>query len=280
VNTFSCLVKELLSKLQTEKFLSESEVSELVGTITKIILFLRNIVLETYVGAQSNHWDIFAQNMDSLSQTMIDILGMRLNLQVQLHDSPRSRMWSCAAFELMWFCTEVQAIDFSQKFIKTCNKLKNCGEHSYSYVQEGKITKKSMAVVDPSIDRSRVTFKLGDAWNLDKRIGEFDVVLCANIIDRIPEPKKCVEQLHKLVKSNGILVFTTPYTWKDEYTWPSKWLGGFTENDKPVTGFSALSQILENHFELINQKDMPLMLREHSRKYFLCIPHGTVWKRK
>jgi len=186
----------------------------------------------------------------------------------------------CAAFELMRFCTEVQAIDFSQKFIETCNKLKTYGEIPYSYIQEGKITKKSMAVVDPSIDRSRVTFKLGDACNLDKRIGEFDVVLCANVIDRVSEPEKCVEQLHKLVKSNGILVFTTPYTWKDEYTWPSKWLGGFTENDKPVTGFSALSQILENHFELIDQKDMPMLLREHSRKYHLCIPHGTVWKRK
>jgi hypothetical protein len=66
----------------------------------------------------------------------------------------------------------------------------------------------------------------------------------------------------------------------ENYTWPSKWIAGFIENDKEVNGFSVLQNILLPHFELVKKENTPMIIREHSRKFQLCIPHATVWKRK
>jgi len=185
-----------------------------------------------------------------------------------------------SAFELARFCHKVVAQDFSHRFVEICNKLKEKGQLPYSYIVEGKISRKAEAVVDPSIPRDRVHFEQGDACNLRSDIGSFDIVLCANLVDRVPDPKKYLDSLPHLVKSNGILVMTTPYTWLENYSWPGKWVAGYMENEKEVTGFAMLQNVLSPSFELVKHENIPMLIREHSRKFQLCIPHATVWKRK
>jgi putative 4-mercaptohistidine N1-methyltranferase len=185
-----------------------------------------------------------------------------------------------SAFELARFCHRVVAQDFSSRFIQICNILKEKGQLPYNYTVEGKITRKAQAVVDSSIPRERCHFEQGDACNLRTDIGRYDTVLCANLVDRVPDPKKFLDSLPGLVKPDGVLVITTPYTWMENYTWSGKWIAGFMENDKEVKGFSVLQNILSPHFELVKKENIPMIIREHSRKFQLCIPHATVWNRK
>ena len=48
----------------------------------------------------------------------------------------------------------------------------------------------------------------------------------ANLIDRLPCPAKCLEQLPGLLPAGGQLIIATPCTWLEEYTPKAKWLGG------------------------------------------------------
>ena len=67
-------------------------------------------------------------------------------------------------------------------------------------------------------DRERVQFSVGDACSLPKDLGQFGMILAANLICRLPEPMKFFNRLKDLVVPAGILIITSPYTWLQQYT--------------------------------------------------------------
>ena len=54
---------------------------------------------------------------------------------------------------------------------------------------EGQLGAMLNAMVDPAIDRSRVSFRQADACSLPAELTDFDAVLLANLLCRLPSPK-------------------------------------------------------------------------------------------
>jgi putative 4-mercaptohistidine N1-methyltranferase len=185
-----------------------------------------------------------------------------------------------ASFELARRCVEVVGIDYSQRFITTAGHLKKNGSFLFAYVEEGELTRPASAVVPANIKRQRVSFECGDATNLRRDLGTFDVVLMANLIDRLKDPKKCLAQLPRLLKPGGQLIITSPYTWLAEYTARKNWLGGFLRGSSRVKTFDALKKILSPDFQLLRRRDLPFLIREHARKFQLGVAEATVWLRR
>jgi putative 4-mercaptohistidine N1-methyltranferase len=180
-----------------------------------------------------------------------------------------------SSFELARRCSEVIGIDYSLSFVSAATKLRDCGELGYSRVDEGARTTPLVARIPAEIDRARVTFERGDAQALRDGLGVFDVILMANLIDRLHAPGRCLEQLAGLLKPGGQLVITSPYTWMEEYTPPAHWLCG--ERGDTLAGLRAE---LEPAFELIETKDLPFLIREHARKFQWSVAQGSVWRRR
>lgn len=86
------------------------------------------------------------------------------------------------------------------------------------------------AIVPEETDTSRVTFRVGDACKLPQNLAPVDAVLAANLICRLPEPQKFLDRLPTLVKKNGVVVLTTPFSWLEAWTKRSMWLGGYDKN--------------------------------------------------
>lgn len=73
---------------------------------------------------------------------------------------------------------------------------------------------------------------------------------------------------------------TTPFTWMEEFTPREVWLGGVVDKDgKPRYSIDGLKKAMFPHFELLHEADMPLLIREHRRKYQLIFTKATVWQR-
>ncbi|MGP8201304.1 MAG: putative 4-mercaptohistidine N1-methyltransferase [Limisphaerales bacterium] len=181
------------------------------------------------------------------------------------------------SFELARHCAQVLGIDFSASFVSVATHLRDNGSFSFNYVEEGELTRPHRAVVPPDIDRKRVNFEQGDAVRLRSGLGQFDVVLLANLIDRVDNPTACLEQMPELVVPGGPLVITSPYTWLAEYTPRENWLGGFIRDGQPVHTFDTLKKILAPHFDLSRRQDLPFVIREHARKYQLGLADATCW---
>jgi len=172
----------------------------------------------------------------------------------------------------------VVGIDYSQAFVDCCDELKARGEKAYERQEEGKIYSRHVAVVDPAIDRSRCTFRQGDACDLPADLGQFDCLLLANLLCRLPDPMLCLARLAGLTRPGGHVVISSPYSWLEQFTDPRFWLGGKEGSD--VRGKDTLKEVLRADFEFVEEDDMPFLIREHARKYQLVYSHCAVFRRR
>ncbi len=184
-----------------------------------------------------------------------------------------------SSFELARHCARVMGIDYSQRFIDAARQLQAQGQLPFAYTEEGELTTEAIAIVPADIERSCVSFEQGDAMSLRSDLGAFEVVLMANLIDRLPEPRRCLTRLPLLVKAGGRLVITSPYTWLEEYTPRNNWLGGFRRDGKLVRTLDTLRSELEPYFTLQSTKDLPFLIREHARKFQWSVAQASIWQR-
>lgn len=52
------------------------------------------------------------------------------------------------------------------------------------------------------------------------------------------------------------------------------------QDGKPVWSADTLELILGEHFELVEEEDVPFLIREHRRKFQWGISHAMVWRRR
>ncbi len=181
-----------------------------------------------------------------------------------------------SAYELTRYVEKVQALDFSHRFIEAANALKPDGTLATQIAVEGEVTADFVATVPAGLRRDAVHFFQGDASALSANLGTFDVVLAANLICRLPDPKPFFDRLPSLVKPGGQLLLTTPFTWLEEFTPKANWIGGTIEK----RSFTALEELLSPHFELSLKRDLPFVIREHARKFQYSVALGSRWIRR
>ena len=185
-----------------------------------------------------------------------------------------------SSFELARHCASVLGIDLSHRFIDAASTLHEAGRLEYQRHDEGELTTTLIASVPSQIDRKRVRFESGDASDLDAQLGAFDVVLLANVIDRLREPRRCLRRLGALVASGGQLIITSPYSWLEEFTPRENWLGGYAAEAGPLITLQGLRAALDDNFQLLTSKDMPFLIREHARKFQWSVAQGSIWRRR
>ena len=202
----------------------------------------------------------------------------------RLPEGARALDLGCAvgrsAFELARGCRRVLGIDYSRNFVTAASELAAHGRLGYKRIDEGRLTTSCEAVVPDGIDRGRVRFEVGDACALRPDLGTFDVVLLANLIDRLPDPSRCLDRLADLVKPGGQLVIASPFTWLEEYTPRDRWLGGYEDGAKRINTASALQDRLSPAFEFQRGMDIPFLIREHARKFQWSVSWAGMWLRR
>ncbi len=188
-----------------------------------------------------------------------------------------------SALEFAQYFDHVDAIDFSARFIQAGVRLQNGNDVLYEIPTEGELTTaQSVSLADLGLmtTAKRVNFMQGDACNLKEIFTDYDLVFAGNLIDRLYEPLMFLESIQHRIRPGGLLILTSPYTWLEEYTPKSKWLGGIREAGEPVSTFDGLMNALSSRFEFKHRKDIPFTIRETSRKHQHSVAEMTVWKKK
>ena len=97
----------------------------------------------------------------------------------------------------------------------------------------------------------------GDACALRADLGDFDLVVAANLVCRLPNARPFLARLAQLVRRGGVLFLTTPFTWMEQFTPKENWLGGYYDAAGcPVDSFATMSALLNEHFTLVAVDDM------------------------
>ncbi|MBT3430509.1 MAG: methyltransferase domain-containing protein [Proteobacteria bacterium] len=101
-------------------------------------------------------------------------------------------------FELSKFCDSVVGIDASKSFITCADLIKASGTASFRLTREGSLGTPAEVQLPADLARDRVTFLQGDAADPPASVGKFDVVILANLLDRLAHPRKMLQKLPEI----------------------------------------------------------------------------------
>jgi len=186
-----------------------------------------------------------------------------------------------SSFHLANSFSRVTGIDFSTAFVNAAIRIRDSNKDvKFSVPVEGTQVRSNITVKNPAgRNRDGVSFQVGDACNLASTAalkGPFDGILMANLLCRLPDARLCLNQLDRLLNKNGVILTVSPFSWLPEYTNQEKWL-----QQGDVCGQDALEEIMKsNGFKMIFKEDMPLLIREHERKYQYIVSSGAAFVRK
>ena len=190
-----------------------------------------------------------------------------------------------SSFELARHAKHVDALDFSARLIVAPSALQKDGLQRYAIQDEGDIVSFKEITLDSlgySDIANRVNFMQGDACNLPEKFDDYDVVFAGNLIDRLYEPQAFLNLIKGRIRSGGLLVITSPYTWLEEFTERDKWLGGFkAQTGENYSTLEGIRDALAPEFEPAGDPvDVPFVIRETKRKYQHSVAELSVWVKK
>lgn len=232
-------------------------------------------------GAVPSEWLNFPQRCASL----VAKWATRLHLPKE-----RALDIGCAvggsSFELSRSYEHVVGVDLSANFIRAAQHMQAKGAVPYFRRDQGELGEECVARAagTGAAMTGQVHFERADACALPLELGGFDACLLANLLCRLPEPTACLERLggpNGLVKPGGLAVVVSPYTWMEEHTPKHTWLGGYkgADGESVYTDATLRATFAKNGFELLDEEDMPLLIREHERKYQLIVSHAMIFRR-
>ena len=186
-----------------------------------------------------------------------------------------------STFELTRWAPEVIGIDLSHRFIAAANRMRETGRIKIRRLEEGELVTQLTRELPRDLRREHCRFEIGDATKLPTELGRFDVVLAANLIDRVKAPRILLRSFAALVNPGGHLILSSPYTWMEEFTPKLAWLGGrYGSAGKRALTLDGIKETLFGAFDLRLTKDLPFLIREHARKFQWSVAQATVWQRK
>ena len=94
-----------------------------------------------------------------------------------------------SSFELSRYCATFSGIDLSESFIQAAGLLQEKGALPFEVLTEGDICDAVDARVPEGLDRGARALPGGRRDELPADLGSFDLVLAANLICRLPEPR-------------------------------------------------------------------------------------------
>ncbi|VGO16068.1 Hercynine oxygenase [Pontiella desulfatans] len=188
------------------------------------------------------------------------------------------------AFELADAFDAVDALDFSARFVQVGARLQRSGRIRYERIEEGDLVslhEHSLKELGLHGEYSNINFMQQDATNMKSEFSGYDLVVAANLIDRLNDPARFLRDIRTRMNPGGVLLIASPYTWLEEFTKKEKWLGGFKRDGEPVTTLDGLHAELDAGFALQGSPlRVPFVIRETKNKHQHTLSEVTVWIRK
>jgi len=188
------------------------------------------------------------------------------------------------SFELAESFAHVDGLDFSTRFVQIGARLQRNGKIRYERAEEGELVsfhERSLKDLDLTGNYDNIDFAQQDALNMKAHYTNYDLVIASNLIDRLREPALFLKEIASRIKSGGILLIASPYTWLEAFTPKENWLGGYKRDGEPISTLDGIHLYLDESFEMIGEpQKVPFVIRETQHKFQHTLSEVTVWKRK
>jgi SAM-dependent methyltransferase len=161
-------------------------------------------------------------------------------------------------------------LDLSRALMRGARVVQRAGVARYATIVEGDlVAEHEVAVSAPA----NAAYLVGDALRLPVPDARFDTVVALNLVDRVPDPRRALDELARVTAPGGTLIVASPFTWLPKFTPKENWLGGFLRNDEPVRGIEAVRTRFGEGFSILEERRLPFYIPHHKRTGQLGVAH-------
>ncbi len=126
---------------------------------------------------------------------------------------------------------------------------------SSKLVEEAKAYEKKIALENCS-------FTIGDAERLGYRDNSFDIVICTEVLEHLPNPKKALNEIHRVSKLGGITIVTTPNRENTLKKISGKWMIQKVESDCQKANSYQKEDGSFGHISVLSSKELIELSKE------------------
>ena len=179
----------------------------------------------------------------------------------------------------------VMGIDHDAAAVDLAREIHRSRVASFLLPADGILTESVTVQLPPPREGSQVEFRTADPMCLPAELHGFDLVVLNDVLDTVSSPNSILGRLggsRGLVKSGGMLVVASAFQWSANTTPKSLWLGGYIDNTlgQPVASSLALTSRLQDEFELVQTRRMPLLWNESATDIRGKLLEVAVYQRK
>jgi len=123
----------------------------------------------------------------------------------------------------------------------------------------------------------------------DAQYTDFDLIVASNLIDRLSNPLLFLKTIHQRINMNGIFLLCDPYSWDIQHTPKMNWIGGKINetNHEPIYSEDEVRRVLLSinsqnnriNWKMIEEIDVPFVMKEQKRKFEYGISHCMILER-
>ena len=111
-------------------------------------------------------------------------------------------------------------------------------------------------------------FAIADAQFLPIQKNTVDFISCINLLHRVKDPRKVVQEIERVMKQQGVLLVSNSYDWDKDYTPPELWFDDFFEQLNPSI------------WRMENELDgVPYLTGMYNRKLSFTLNHFQVFRK-
>jgi hypothetical protein len=89
-----------------------------------------------------------------------------------------------------------------------------------------------------------------------------------------------IQQLSQRVKSGGLVVLGSSYTWDTSITDTQHWIGGFKRNGENLSSEAHLFEIMSVEFDLLHETQVISQFEWDERTSQTANNHITIWRKR
>lgn len=119
-------------------------------------------------------------------------------------------------------------IDFSPEMIKAASQIILENKNTDIRLQIPFSNSQTYEATVAGWERSNCAFVIADCMTLPIAARSIDVITCANLLHRIADPQKAINEIQRVLRPGGVLIVSNSYDWQKEFTNASDWFDSLT----------------------------------------------------
>ena len=162
----------------------------------------------------------------------------------------------------------VIGIDYSPAMVAMARKILFAEVHSNIEFQVRTSKLKFVSAEMNGWGINNAALWLADAQRIPLRSNSIDMIACINVLHRVEDPRKVIQEMKRVLKKDGVLLASNSYDWRAEHTARQLW-------------FDNLGDELDSSiWQMENEVDgVPFMTPTYNRRYEFSLNHSQLFRK-